>query len=157
MVSAVLDGLFQGNIPRIAQPLAFIALIAQPLFLPSFSLSHLHKRVALAFDLSVLVIFEELLIIWVLICSLHLLNSLIISDFQLLLIISDDFLLPFLYLSPYSLFIKRNLLESLLVNPGILPLLFLLVISASTLSYDPFLHFHLDFLRKDEKDLAAAF
>ena len=148
MVSAVLDGLFQGNIPRVAQPLAFIALIAQPLFLPSFSLSHLHKRVALAFDLSVLIILEELLIIWVLICSLHLLNSLIISDLQLLLIISDDFLLPFLYLCSYSLFIKGNLLESLLVDTGILPLLFLLVISASTLSYDPFLYFYLDFLRK---------
>ena len=157
MVSAVLDGLFQGNIPRIAQPLAFIALIAQPLFLPSFCLSHFHKRVALAFDLTVLIILEELLIIWVLICSLHLLNSLIIFDLPLFLIISDDFLLPFLYLCPYSLFIKWDLLESLLVNPGILPLLFLLVISASTLSYDPFLYFHLDFLWKEEKDLAAAF
>ena len=112
---------------------------------------------ALAFDLTVLIILEELLIIWVLICSLHLLNSLIIFDFPLLLIFSNDFLLPFLYLCPYSLFIKGDLLESLLVNPGILPLLFLLVISGSTLRYDLFLHFHLDFLRKEEKDLAAAF
>jgi hypothetical protein len=157
LVSAILDGLFQGNTPRVAQPLAFDALIAQPLFLPSFSLSHLHKRVALAFDLTVLIILEELLIIWVLICSLHLLNSLIIFDLQLLLIISDDFLLPFLYLCPYSLFIKGDLLESLLVKPGILHLLFLLVSSASTLSYDLFLYFHLDFHRKEEKDLATAF
>ena len=89
---------------------------------------------ALAFDLTVLIILEELLIISVLICSNHLLNSLIIFDLQLLLIFSNNFLFPFLDLSPYSLFIKRDVLESLLVNPWILPLLFLLVISASTLS-----------------------
>jgi hypothetical protein len=134
LISAVFDGLFQGDIPRVAQTLAFVALIAQPLFLPSFSLSHLQKRVALAFDLTVLIILEDLLIISVLICSNHLLNSLIIFDLQLLLIISNNFLLPFLDLSPNSLFIKRNLLESLLVNPRILPLFFLLFISASTLS-----------------------
>jgi hypothetical protein len=136
LVSAVVDGFFQGYIPRVAQPLAFVALITQPLFPALCLLSHLHKLVTLTFDLSVLFIIEKLLIFFLLICSLNPPNSLDFSSLQLLFISSNDFLLPFLYLFPDSLFIKRDILLTLETSPGIMPLLFLLVIATSFFHFD---------------------